>query len=135
MPTSLVPVTVHTPFASREGVPEPATGNYTFNVLAPSGAVLVDADVARQDVTAVRAALRARVRAIALVILAVSLLLAIGPMLDARRRSSTRGRYLGLTAIMAVALRGARGRSSCPRSPPSPTFSRSIHRSTSWRPA
>ncbi len=109
MPTSLVPVTVHTPFAFREGVPEPATGNYTFNVLAPSGAVLVDAEVARQDVTAARAALRARVRAIALVIFTLSMLLAIGPMLDLRRESPTRGRYLGLTALMAAALVAARG--------------------------
>ena len=58
--------------------------------------------------TAVRAALGARVWAIALVVLALSLLLAIGPMLDVRRQSSTRGRYLGLTAIIAVALVAAR---------------------------
>jgi signal transduction histidine kinase len=104
VPTSLVPVTVHTPFTTREAVPEPATGNFTFNVLAPSGAVLVDADVARQDVAAARSALRNRVWAIALVVLAASLLLAIGPILDARRRASTRGKYLGLTAVMAAAL-------------------------------
>src|SRR5438132_1354112 len=55
VPTSIVPVIVHTPFSTRDGVPEPPlTDNFTFNVLAPSGGVLVDAEVSRQDVSFVR---------------------------------------------------------------------------------
>jgi len=109
VPTSIVPVIVHTPFATRDGVPEPpVTGNFMFNVLAPSGAVLVDAEVARQDVAFVRVALRNRVWALGLAILAATLLVAIGPLLDTRRRATTRGAYVGLSAIVAVALVGAR---------------------------
>jgi len=109
MPTSIVSVTVRTPFSARDGVSAPAVaGNFIFNVLAPSGAVLVDAEVARQDLHSVRSALRNRVRAIALLILAASLLLSIGPLLDQRRRSRTRAEYLALTAVIAVALVAAR---------------------------
>ena len=110
VPTPIVPVTVRTPaFSVREGVPEPpSTGNFTFNVLAPSGAVLVDAEVARQDLAFVRARLRNRVWAIGLTIFAATILLAIGPMLDLRRRASTRTVYLGITAIIAGVLIGAR---------------------------
>jgi signal transduction histidine kinase len=107
--TSIVPVTVHTPFSARDGVPEPpSTGAFTFNVLAPSGAVLVDADVSRQDVAFVRSALRSRVRALSLAVFAVTLLLATGPLLDRRHRSSTRAGYLSLTAAIAAALVAAR---------------------------
>ena len=90
-------------------MPEPpVTGNFMFNVLAPSGAVLVDAEVARQDVAFVRVALRNRVWALGLAVLAVSILIAIGPLLERRRRVTTRGAYVGLTAIIALALVGAR---------------------------
>src|ERR1043166_5940618 len=106
VPTSIVPVTVRTPsFSVRDGVPEaPAAGNFMFNVLAPSGAVLVDAEVARPDLAYVRARLRNQVWAIALAIFAASILLAIGPLLDRRRHAATRKTYLGLTALIAVAL-------------------------------
>ncbi len=109
VPTSLVPVTVHTPFSLRDGVPlPPQSGSYTFNVLAPTGAVLVDAEVSRQDITLARAALRNRVWAISLTIFAISVLLAAGPLLDWRRRAATRRAYLSLTAVIAAVLVVAR---------------------------
>ncbi len=108
VPTSIVPVSVRTPFAPRETTPEPPVGSFTFNILAPSGAVLVDAEVARQDIASARAAFRSRVSAAALGVMTVTMLLALGPLLDQRRRSSTRGRYLAMTAAMIVILVAAR---------------------------
>jgi len=108
-PTAFVPVTVRTPIAPGEGAPAPpASGNYGFSVMAPSGGVLVNAEVARRDLNDVRRALRNRVWAIGLLVLAATLLLSVGPLLDRRRRSSTRAAYLGLTAVIAVALVAAR---------------------------
>ena len=96
VPTSIVPVTVHTPFATRDGVPDlrpPATSRSTSWRL--SGAVLVDAEVARQDVAFMRVPLRNRVWALGARHLCATLLLAIGPLLDAggvaRRRPSMSG--------------------------------------------
>ncbi len=109
VPTSIVPVSVRTPFAARDVIPDIASsGNFTFNVLAPSGAVLVDAEVARADVNLAREALRNRVWAIALAIFAIALLLSAGPLLDERRRSRTRAGYFALTAIIAAELVAAR---------------------------
>ena len=76
--------------------------------MAPSGSLLVNAEVTRQDLNSVRSALRARVWAVSLAIFAATLLLATGPLLDLRRRSATRNRYLALTGIIAVALIVAR---------------------------
>ena len=110
VPTSIVPVTVRTPFAARDGgQPSPSTGYDTFPVIArSSGALLVDAEVARQDVAAARNALRNRVWAVSLSLFAVTLLMAIGPLLDARRRAETRRQYLALTAGIAVTLLATR---------------------------
>ena len=109
LPTSIVVVTVRTPFSARAAAPgAPAGGNYAFTVEAPSGGVLLDAEVARQDLDAARAGLRNRVWAISLAIFAVTLLMAIGPLIDRRRRSRSRGEYLTLTAAVATALLAAR---------------------------
>ncbi|HUK34722.1 MAG TPA: HAMP domain-containing sensor histidine kinase, partial [Vicinamibacterales bacterium] len=105
IPTSLVPVTVRTPFATRDTAPDiPQTDNYMFAVLAPSGAVLADAEVSRQDVRSARAVLRSRTWALSLAIFSAALLLAIGPLLNRRRRTRARGEYISLTAAIAVAV-------------------------------
>jgi hypothetical protein len=86
MPTSIVPVTVRTPFATRGVAPDIPTGNYTFSVLAPiSGAVLADAEVSRQDVRSARS-LQPDVGAERHDLFA-ALLLAIGPL---SRRQTTK---------------------------------------------
>jgi signal transduction histidine kinase len=109
MATSIVPVIVRTPFASRDVAPDIPTANYTFAVLAPSnGAVLADAEVSRQDVRSARAVLRSRMWAMSLGIFAATVLLAIGPLLDRRRRASKRAEFVVLTAVIAVALLAAR---------------------------
>jgi len=109
VPTTFVPVTVRTPFSPRDGASTaPANGNYVFTVTAPSGGVLVNAEVARHDLIAVRSALRSRVRAIGLLVFAATLLLAAGPLLDRRRRATTSGGYLWLTAAIAIAFVAAR---------------------------
>ncbi len=107
VPTSIVPVVIRTPF--RDTAPDiPPTRNYTFAVLAPSGAVLADAEVSRQDVADVRAVLRSRIWALSLGIFSATLLLAIGPWLDRRRITRSSAEYVALTAAIAIALVGAR---------------------------
>src|SRR5204862_3619238 len=64
VPTSIVPVSVRAPIPSR--VTPPADGNYAFTVASPSGGVLVNAEVARQDLNGARSAVRDRVWAVAL---------------------------------------------------------------------
>jgi signal transduction histidine kinase len=109
VPTSIVPVSVRSPIAARDYLPSPpANGNYSFTVMSPSGSVLVNAEVTRQDLSSARSALRDAVWAVGLAIFAATLLLAIGPILDLRRQSSTRRRYLTLTGLIAVALIAAR---------------------------
>ena len=109
VPTSIVPVTVRTPFSARAVEGTLPSGTYGFTVAAPSGGVLVDAEVARADLDAARAALRNRVWAISLTVFTLTLLMAIGPLIDRRRRSRTSREYLALTAGVAVALLAARG--------------------------
>src|SRR5215475_329689 len=109
MATSLVPVIVRTPFATRDIAPDiPPTANYTFSVLAPNGAVLADAEVSRQDVRSARAVLRSRMWALSLAIFSATVLLAIGPLLNRRRRANTRTEFLALTVGVAAAVLAAR---------------------------
>jgi signal transduction histidine kinase len=102
--TSLVPVTVRTPFARDVAPDVPPTPNYTFSVLAPSGAVLADAEVSRQDVRSARAVLRSRIWALSLAILSVALLLAVGPLLERRRSTKSTREYVALTLGVTSAL-------------------------------
>jgi signal transduction histidine kinase len=103
VPTSIVPVTVRAPL--RDLAPDiPPTLDYTFAVLAPSGAVLADAEVSRQDVRSARSTLRGRILALSLVVFAASLLLASGPILDRRRVSRSTAEYVALTVAVAVVL-------------------------------
>ena len=74
---------------------------------APSGGVLVDAEVSRQDVTAAAPALRESRRAISAGRLCATLFMAIGPMLDAAPIIDA-WPVSRLTAAMAVALLAAR---------------------------
>jgi signal transduction histidine kinase len=109
MPTSIVPVIVRTPFATRDIAPDiPPTSNYTFSVLAPNGAVLADAEVSRQDVRSAREVLRSRIWAISLAIFAAAVLLAIGPLLDRTRRAIGPTEFLVFTAGVAAAVLAAR---------------------------
>ncbi len=105
VPTSIVPVTVRTPFATRDIAPDiPPTPNYTFAVLAPSGAVLADAEVSRQDVRSARSVLRSRIWALSLAFFVATLLVAVGPLLDWRRTARTTRAYLAAAAAVATLL-------------------------------
>jgi len=103
VPTSIVPVTVRTPFATRGVAPDIPTGNYTFSVLAPiSGAVLADAEVSRQDVRSARAVLRSQMWALSVTIFSAALLLAIGPLLSKRQMTKSTTEYVWLTLAVAA---------------------------------
>ena len=109
MPTSIVPVIVRTPFVSRDTAPDiPPTANYAFSVLAPNGAVLADAEVSRQDVRSARAVLRSQMWAMGLAIFSATVLLAIGSLLDRRRRARTRAEYVALTVGITAAVLATR---------------------------
>jgi signal transduction histidine kinase len=107
--TSLVPATIRTPINVRatSGRP-PATGNYNFTIRAPNGGVLVEVEVARADLAAARADWRGKITATSLIVLVASLLIAIGPVLDLRRRTHSIARFLLVSAVVAVMLLTAR---------------------------
>jgi signal transduction histidine kinase/uncharacterized membrane-anchored protein YhcB (DUF1043 family) len=109
VPTSIVPVTVRTPFATRGIAPDIPTLNYTFSVLAPSGAVLADAEVSRQDVRSARTVLRNRTWALSIAIFSATLLLTVAPLLRRRQTTKSTREYVALTLAVAAVVLGARG--------------------------
>jgi signal transduction histidine kinase len=108
--TSLVPATIRTPVTARVAAAArpPATGNYTFTIRAPSGAVLADVEVARADLAAARADWRRKTTAASLIALVAALLVCVGPVLDLRRRARSNARFVAATAIIPIILLSAR---------------------------
>jgi signal transduction histidine kinase len=86
----------------------PDTDDYVFTIPSQSGALLVEADVARADLSAARERWRSRTRAVVVSILALTVLLCAGRLLDVRRRSAGVGPFLGVTAALVAALIAAR---------------------------
>jgi signal transduction histidine kinase len=80
----------------------------TFAIAAPDGSPLLDASVAPSALAAARARLRRTVVALALAMLAFTVLLLAGPLLDARAAARAAGREWRLTLIiLAVILAGS----------------------------
>ena len=98
MQTSTVPVTLR---LSTSAAPAPSSP-YRFIVPASDSAFLLEAEVSPGDLAAARARWRSIVRATVLGIIAVTLLLAAGPVIDMRRRTSETSRFLTLTAVIIV---------------------------------
>jgi signal transduction histidine kinase len=97
MQTSVVPVTL------RVGAAAPTTtGPFRFVVPARDSAFVLEAEVSPADLVAARARSRAITWAIVLGVLAVTLLLCIGPVIDMRRRTRETSRFLALTAALIV---------------------------------
>ena len=79
-----------------------------FTVAAPDGTPLVDVSIPPEELTGGRERLRRYVALLALSVVAVTVLLLTGPLLDARVRAREPWRELRLTAaILAVVLAGA----------------------------
>src|SRR5258708_14801369 len=106
MPTALGPVSrrLHDARARRTG----ASAATTFVIGAPDGSPLLDASVAPSDLAAARARLRRTVVALAIAVVAFTVLLLAGPVLDARGAARSGRREWRLTlAILGVMLAGA----------------------------
>ena len=79
-----------------------------FAVEAPNGARLLTASVAPSDLAYARQQWRRAAASLALVVFAVAVLLATGPLLDWRNSARTPFRYLAATLLMAAAIVGGR---------------------------
>ena len=83
MPTSLVPVTLRVRAGGAASPPQP----FRFVVPARDGGFVLEADVSPGDLAAARARWRAMTWAAVLGVLAVTLLLCTGPLMDLRRQT------------------------------------------------
>ena len=100
LPTSIAPVSLRT--AADGGADKPP---FSFRLLAPSGEPLLEASVARSDLEQTREGWRRSVVGTTLAVLALTVLLMAGPLLDWRARARSRHDYLlALGALVAVLL-------------------------------
>ncbi|OFV90033.1 MAG: hypothetical protein A3H95_16725 [Acidobacteria bacterium RIFCSPLOWO2_02_FULL_64_15] len=102
--TSLVPVTLRVRTA---GAPQPQAA-FTFTVRSRAGEPLVDAEVSETDLAAARAEWRGGTWGAVLLVLAVTLLLSMVPLIEARRRAADARRVVASTAGIVLALVVAR---------------------------
>ena len=105
MPTSLVPVTLRV----RAGGATSPSQPFRFVVPARDGGFVLEADVSPGDLAAARARWRAMTWAAILGVLAVTLLLCTGPLMDLRRHTRDLSRFLGMTALAIMLVVVARG--------------------------
>ena len=100
LPTSIAPVSLRTAAGGAAATPP-----FSFRLLAPSGEPLLEASVARSDLEQTRAGWRRSVVGTTLAVLALTVLLMAGPLLDWRARARSRHDYLqALGALVAVLL-------------------------------
>jgi signal transduction histidine kinase len=100
--TSIVPVSLRT----RPG-PESQT-SYSFAIPSPSGGTLVAAEVSKAQLQQARSTWRHTRWAIVLSILAVTMLLAVAPLVELRRWTRERRAFLLATAALATTLLASR---------------------------
>jgi signal transduction histidine kinase len=106
MPTARAPVSLHFHDAWPAASPGPAVT--TFVVASPDGTPMLDASVATSALVAARARLRRTVVAAAIGVLALTVLLLAGPLLDARSAArSGRLEWRGTLLILVVILSGS----------------------------
>jgi signal transduction histidine kinase len=105
LPTSLVPVKLRALASGVAGPDRP----FTFVVPVPGGGFLLEAEVPRADLAAARARWRNGTRAAVLIVLAITLLLCAGPLMDERRRTRETSVFLIVTAALLLLLVTARG--------------------------
>jgi len=98
LPTTLVPVTVR---ARAAGATSPGRP-FTFVIAASDGGFVLEAEVSPDDLAAARTYWRNMTWAVALCVVAMTLMLLTGPLIDLRRQSREMSRFLGITALMVV---------------------------------
>ncbi len=106
MPTSIVPVTLRARAGGSPAVPQDPV---SFVIRAPDGGFVLEAWVAPADLAATRAQWRAVTRAVVLGVVALTLLLCAGPIIDLRRQMRDMSRFVALTAVLIVLLVVVRG--------------------------
>jgi signal transduction histidine kinase len=105
LPTALVPVTVRTRPA---GATAPG-GPFTFVIAASDGGFVLEAEVSPDALAAARASWQHMTRAAVLCVIAITLLLLTGPLIDLRRQTRVMSRFLSLTALLILLVVVARG--------------------------
>ena len=105
MPTSLAPVTLRVRAAGATSPPQP----FRFVVPAREGGFVLEADVSSGDLAAARARWRAVTWAVVLGVLALTLLLCAGPLIDLRGQARVMSPFLGFTALLIVLIVSVRG--------------------------
>ena len=104
VPTSIVPARVSAIFGGAAPPPDP----YRFVIPSAGGGLLVAADVAPIDLVNTRAQWRSETWAAVWSVIAVTVLLCAGPLLEWRRRARTRGALSAATAALALTVVAAR---------------------------
>ncbi|HEY2152471.1 MAG TPA: hypothetical protein VGH34_16800, partial [Vicinamibacterales bacterium] len=102
--TSLVAVRVR----ARVGDVPASDRPFTFVISAPGGGALFEVEVLPADLAAARAGWRSGTWAAVMIVLAVTLLLCAGPLVDLRRRTHKSTVFLLTTATLVVIVTGAR---------------------------
>ncbi len=109
-PTRLAPVSVELPFEGARTREDPNA----VHVLAPSGERLLTALISADDLAATDARWRRATLSLSLIVVAVTIVLLAGPLLDARRRTRALGPYLvpvllagGVVVVARLVLRAA----------------------------
>ncbi len=105
MATSIVPVTLRVRAGGTASPPAP----FRFTVPARDGGFVLEGEVSPGELAAVRAHWRAMTRAAVLSVLAVTLLLCTGPLMDLRRQAHDRRRFLRMTVLLIALVVVARG--------------------------
>src|SRR5205814_3021711 len=105
LPTSLAPVTLR----ARASVASAPPRVFTFVIAARDGGFVLEAEVSPAALAAARAHWRQMTRAAMLGVVAVTLLLCTGPIIDRRRQTRDVSRFLATTALLIVVLVGVRG--------------------------
>ena len=89
--------------------PRFAPDAYRFPVVSSTGAALAEGAVSPTDLANARSTLRRWTRATALAVLALTLLLCTGPLIDIRRSTASTQRYLAATTGLLALLLAAYG--------------------------
>jgi signal transduction histidine kinase len=104
LPTMLAPVSIQLPF---EGKP-PADEGTSFDVMAPSGERLLTATIADGDLAITRERWRRATSSLFLVVLAITLVLLTGPLLDWRSTVRQPSTYLVAVLLILACIVAAR---------------------------
>ena len=99
---------------------------YAFAIRAPEGQVLAEAELAQDDLARTRSTWRAWMRAATLFVLALTVLLGVAPILEARRHALTMGAVAATTAVLVGMLGVARALMGVASGPLSGTDRKSV---------